>query len=52
MRKIYIVIVFVTGLMLASCSGGGGGGGPHSLPTPTCEEGGIEVTDQYTDSLP
>lgn len=35
--------------MLASCAKGGGGGA-HSLPI--CEQGGIEVTDQYTDSLP
>ena len=40
MRKIYILIVFILGLMLTSCSKGGGG----AIDPPTCEEGGTEVT--------
>ena len=39
MRYIYILIVFVLGLLLTSCSAGGGG----AYDPPVCEEGGEEV---------
>jgi hypothetical protein len=35
MKNIFLIILFATGLLLASCS--------KSNPQPTCEEGGVEV---------